>query len=639
MFFDAIDTKRSFALIEKDGRVLCAQGAFHTLDIIDDIHKLARAGGCDIAFVLPYCAIRERGFEARGDEPILAMQIDVALHLPKKKLIEELPEAKIVWDGEIRTSLSDKAYADLVRDFQKNEIERGNASQATLARSFSGRIEAFDVQTALSIYRKILKQRGQYMAVLFASIDPEDNAKSRFIVGATPERHLEIRGDETVMVPIAGTLRKEDRETFEAGLDRFLADPKEINELFQVVDEEMKIMGVICPDGGEVEGPFLREIGAVVHTEYRLAGRRGGDTLAALRRTLHAPTVVGSPMESAARIIHRYEPESRRYYAGEIGVYSNPRTDAPNGDLDCAILIRCAEITGEGHFRVQAGGGLVRDSVPEEEAKESRAKAMGLLGTLTGAPQLTTPYLHGELLQKALAQLETRNRFLSTFWMNRQNAYAEDNLSLDKLQVTILNNEDDFAFMIGHVLRVFKAEVQVVDSLKFDPEKPGTGIVIIGPGPGDPTRPQENHRTGHPEERQNSGTAQRQCAIVVRAVAENPVALLIGGRPSVPALAGQERPDRTEDPGQRGVLVLIPILADAQPFHAGGEVIGFVNGVIEDRVGGDDPDGSNQDQHQNRGARMALQEGDCRGGRWTDDRGGFDGDWALLLPGRHILRI
>ena len=487
MLFGAIDITRSFALIEKEGRVSCYQGIFHALDNLDDIHKLARSSGRDVVFALPYRVIRERGFEARGDEPILAMEVEIAISMPKEKLIEVLPDQRIVLDKEIQASLSDQDYADLVRSFQTNEIERGNASQTTLARCFTGRIEAFDIQAALSIYRQILQQQGQYMAVLFANIDPEDRSKDQFIVGATPERHLEIRGNETIMIPIAGTLRKEDKESFEKRLESFLSDPKEIGELFQVVDEEMKIMGVICPDGGEIEGPFLREIGAVVHTEYRLVGRRGHDTISALRRTLHAPTVVGSPMESAARIIHKYEPESRRYYAGEVGLYTNPRTEEPKGDLDCAILIRCAEISGDGTFRVQAGGGLVRDSDPANEAKESRAKAFGLLGVLTGEAHLKEPYLTDALYQKYKPLLTGRNDKLSSFWMDRQDPHAQSPLSLDKLKITILNNEDDFADMIGHMLRIMHAKVTVQDSLTFVPAHDQSDIVILGPGPGDPT--------------------------------------------------------------------------------------------------------------------------------------------------------
>ncbi len=486
MFSETIDKNRSFVLIEKNGRVLCAQGRFHQLQKIDDIHALAKRSGRDIAFALPYRVLRERGFDARGDEPIVALEIDVGLSLSKEKLADELPDPPVLLMNDIVPSLSDDAYADLVRTFQKNEIERGNASQTTIARFFTGQIQNFCTDAALSIYRRLLRQSGQYMAVLFAHIDPADPKKNQFIIGATPERHLEIRGNETVMIPIAGTLRKEDSETFEARLNAFLADPKEINELFQVVDEEMKIMGAICPEGGDVEGPFLREIGAVVHTEYRLVGRRGKDTMAALKRTLHAPTVVGSPMESAARIIHKYEPDSRRYYAGEVGIYSNPRTNAPNGDIDCAILIRCAEIQGDGKLRVQAGGGIVRDSDPDNEARESRAKAFGLLGTLIGAPQVSETYLTPELHDKVRPLLAARNRNLSSFWMNRQDPHGGKLPRLDGLKVTILNNEDDFVFMIAHILRVMHAEAEVIDSLFYDAEKDNSAVVIIGPGPGDP---------------------------------------------------------------------------------------------------------------------------------------------------------
>ena len=487
MLFDAIDLNRPFVLIEKDGRVACYQGALHEIQDLNDIHQLARTSKRDVTFALPYHAIQERGFEAHGNEPILAMEIETSLSLPKETLIKELPDSPINLEGEITPSQTDQEYADLVRDFQTNEIEHGNASQTTLARSFSGQIKAFDVETALTIFRRALQQRGQYMTVLFANIDPDDKSKNQFIVGATPERHLEIRGNETIMIPIAGTLRKEDRATFEERLQQFLTDPKEIAELFQVLDEEMKMMGVICPDGGEVKGPRLREIGAVIHTEYELEGRRGTDTIAALRRTLHAPTVVGSPMESAARIISKYEKTSRRYYAGEIGVYSNPRTDTPNGDLDSAILIRCAEIKGDGTFRVQAGGGLVRDSDPDNEAKESRAKAQGLLGVLTGAAQLKEAYLTEELYKKYEQLLTRRNEHLSSFWMNRQDPHAEGSLLLKDCSVTVLNNEDDFAHMIGHMLRIMHADVKVVDSFDFYVSQDKSDVVIIGPGPGDPT--------------------------------------------------------------------------------------------------------------------------------------------------------
>ena len=481
-----LDKNRPFVLTEKDGWVRVCEGRMHELQGLDDIHALSKRTHSDIAFTLPYRTIRERGFEAKGDEPILAINIERMQKIRTEEMIKSLPKEDIKLADGPTPSLSDEEYAKLVAGFQENEIEAGNASQTTLSRRFEGKIADFSLETALSIFRILCERKGHYMAVLFADIVPDNPARSRFIVGATPERHLTITGNETIMIPIAGTLRKEDQKTFAKRLDAFINDPKEINELFQVVDEEMKIMGRICPEGGAIKGPYLREIGAVVHSEYELAGQRGTNTIESLRRTLHAPTVVGSPMESAARIIARYEPVSRRYYGGEIGFYFEPRGDEPDGDLDSAILLRCAEIFNDGGFIVQAGGGLVRDSDPANEARESTAKAMGLIDVLTGAQLGAQTYLTDKLYKKVHKTLESRNATLSPFWLNRQDPDDEQRLALKDLNVSIINNEDDFAYMIGHVIKSLGAEANVLDTFDFSHKKDGADITIIGPGPGDP---------------------------------------------------------------------------------------------------------------------------------------------------------
>ncbi len=479
------DTAKPFACIAKGDSVSLYQGSLHFLDSLDEIDALARQTGRDIVFALPYRTIRERKFEARGDEPILALVAARALTLPVDEFAALLPEAAIRLAGEPVPSLSDAEYAALVKRFQDSEIEAGNCSQAILSRRFSGRLDGFGVDVALSLYRKLLGQIGQYMTVLFAGHEPDEPEKRYYLAGATPERHLQITGNETIMNPIAGTLRKEDRETFPARLQRFVEDPKEIGELFQVLDEEMKMMSLICPEGGRINGPYLREIGAVVHSEYELVGKRGIDTVGALRRTLHAPTVLGSPMESAARIIARYEPESRRYYSGEIGIYRCPRGEEPNGDLDCAILIRCAELFDDGRFNVQSGGGLVRDSVPEEEAHESRAKAMGFLSVLTG-PAKAEAWLTPEL-EACVADIFTaRNRTLAPFWMSTQARDYEQTPALRGVAVTVVNNEDDFAHMIAHQLRSMGAGVAVVDTKDYRAGTQPCDVLVLGPGPGDP---------------------------------------------------------------------------------------------------------------------------------------------------------
>lgn len=490
-FHSFINFNAPFAIIEKAGRVTFYQGDVHTLDCLEDIHTLSVHEGRDIVFALPYCAIRERGFDAIGDEPILAMSVKNSMTLDKADVISQIKDVPIILDGDITPSISDEDYIQIVKDFQVNEIGGGNTSQTTISRKFSGRVTGLNSDVLLSIYRKLLLSRGQYMTILFGNVNPVNPAESQYLIGATPERHIEVTGNETIMIPIAGTLRKEDKATFEARLEKFLNDPKEINELFQVVDEEMKIMGVVAPEGGDIYGPYLREIGAVVHTEYELVGKRCMNSIEALRRAMHAPTVVGSPMQSAARIIAKYEKISRRYYGAEIGVYYAPHNSNGRaniyGDVDTAILIRTAEMFGDGVFHVQAGGGLVRDSVPKEEAKESRAKAMGMMGVMTGSSITTDEYLTADLRSKFAPLLAERNQRLSAFWMQRQNPYATSNHHLNGFKITIINNEDDFAYMIGHLIKASGAVVNVVDTFDYNAATDTSDILVLGPGPGDPT--------------------------------------------------------------------------------------------------------------------------------------------------------
>ncbi len=484
-FVKTIDDTKPFALIEKEGRLNFYQGTVSRLDNIRDIHKLARRENNDVVFVLPYAAIRERGFEAKGDEPVLGLSAKTQLGFATEEILPHLPQEGFDLDGSVEPLLNDEDYAALVAAFQQNEIEGGHVSQTTISRKFAGRIKNLSLQSLLGTFCRIILQRGHYMAVLFYNPAAEEN-DAQIILAATPERHLEVTGTRTIMTPIAGTLRKEDRETFPERLKQFIHDKKEINELFQVLDEEMKIMGLICPEGGAVNGPFLREVGAVVHTEYNLIGKRTLHSIDALRETLHAPTVVGSPMESAARVIAKYEPDSRRYYAGEIGVYKRPRTEEPDGDIDAAILIRMAEIGKDGNFVVQSGGGLVRDSDPANEARESTAKAMGILRYFTSESD-AVPYLTQELQEEIRADFEARNDQLSQFWMQKQNHYAPQlGTALGGKSVTIINNEDNFAHMIAHLIRSFDADVTVTDTFAYNPAQDKADVTLIGPGPGNP---------------------------------------------------------------------------------------------------------------------------------------------------------
>ena len=89
------------------------------------------------------------------------------------------------------------------------------------------------------------------------------------------------------------------------------------------------------------------------------------------------------------------------------------------------------------------------------------------------------------------------------------------------------------------------------------------------------------------------------------------------------------------DARQRGMLRFVGVGSLVEPFHSAGDVIGLIGGMVEDRVGGDDADGSNQNQDQNGGPRMALQKRDYRRQWLGGSLGWWNRDWALALLDRH----
>ena len=463
-------TNKSYALIEKNQEITLYEGDIKKLSRLQDLEALQN-NHSEIIFINPYSSIKEKEYKAHGNDPIIALLVENKKTYSLNEINKVLPD-KTLTIGGITTSLSDENFAEKVQEIKTHEIDTGNATQVILSRYFNTQIKDFSELKALSLYKKALGQHGQYMTFLFVDKSEE---KPHYFIGTPPERHVEITKDTIGMTPIAGTLKKTTKEDFPKELEDFLNDPKEIQELFQVLDEEIKIMAHICPKGGRVKGPYLREIGGVVHTEYELEGSRNNNPIIDIfTHTLHAPTLIGGPLESAARIIHRHETESRRYYGGELGILKNDT-------LDSAILIRCAEISGNGMVRVQAGAGIVSGSVPEKEMEETRAKASVFLRLLTHdniAPQ----YLTTEREASIQPVLQKRNEQVSSFLFAPQEKPSQPSRNR---RITIINNEDNFAEVISHILQNLGYDVTVLDTFDFDMEKNRADVVILGPGPGD----------------------------------------------------------------------------------------------------------------------------------------------------------
>jgi phenazine biosynthesis protein phzE len=229
------------AIIEKDGEVTTYKGEFHSLSKLEDIQQLFDDTRKAVVFVVPFCSIRERGYEAIGNERIMALTADEVSKQTRDQALKQIEDTEFTV-RDFSPQVSDDVFASTVEKIKKHEIEGGEAVQIVYSRPFDSCVESDDVsmeQAAHSTFRRLLEQQGQYMTFLYTVPDASDIVGShKYFVGATPERHLTIQSDGTVIMnPIAGTLKKGDKETFKERLLAFLRDPKEIYELFQVVDE------------------------------------------------------------------------------------------------------------------------------------------------------------------------------------------------------------------------------------------------------------------------------------------------------------------------------------------------------------------------------------------------------------------
>jgi phenazine biosynthesis protein phzE len=218
----------------------------------------------------------------------------------------------------------------------------------------------------------------------------------------------------------------------------------------------------------------------LTHTEYLLAGRGSMDVRDVLRETMFAPTVTGSPIENACRVIARHERRGRGYYAGVLALLGHD--DEGRQTLDAPILIRTAEISPEGTLRVPVGATLVRHSTAAGEVAETHTKAAGVLAALglRSAPHFSgTPTAPDSPAVRAA--LAARNTDLARFWLDeRQPASGV----LAGRSATIVDAEDTFTAMLAHQLKALGLTVSVVPWRQYVPVP--ADLVIVGPGPGDP---------------------------------------------------------------------------------------------------------------------------------------------------------
>lgn len=441
---------------------------------------------CDRLVAVPFRQVTERGFEAHDDgTPLVVVDVQAEHEFSVADVIAAIDEVPVEFTDRGGFDTDDDEYAKVVESIISEEIGQGEGANLVIGRNYRAVVADWSAEVALTVYRRLLeRERGAYWTFLFFTGD-------RYLVGASPERHVSVHGGDVRMNPISGTfhLRPPAGETrsTEERLAEFLKDEKEIYELFMVVDEELKMMCDICTEGGQVLGPFLKPMTHLIHTEYLLAGRTSRDVREVLRDTMYAATVTGSPVENACRLIKQYEPEGRGYYGAALALFGRDAEGEPV--VDSPIVIRTADVSLDGALKVTAGATLVRDSVPSYEVAETHAKAGGILsafGLVPPAPIPTTDVATLVADEEVLIALNSRNNRLSSFWLADQAGTPVDPRLIGKSAV-ILDGEDDFVNMLRHMLTRMGISSRVVRHEAYvDGALDGDDLVIVGPGPGDP---------------------------------------------------------------------------------------------------------------------------------------------------------
>jgi len=288
----------------------------------------------------------------------------------RDKLAGPLPRAQAGTRDTPRfdSNIGNDGYAEAVERV-KEYIRAGDAYQVVPSQRWSADapVEAF------SIYRGLRNVNpSPYMYFL----DFEDFE----IAGASPESLVTVTGRRAAQRPIAGTRPRaatveEDMRVAES----LLADEKERAEHVMLVDLGRNDLGRVCEYGSvKVDELMVVETYShVMHIVSSVSGtlREGVTAMDAMRASLPAGTLSGAPKVRAMQIIDELEPTSRGPYGGAIGWLSY------SGDLDSCIYIRSA-VVKDGRVHLQAGGGIVVDSDPQYEVRETEAKAGAVVAAI-----------------------------------------------------------------------------------------------------------------------------------------------------------------------------------------------------------------------------------------------------------------
>jgi anthranilate synthase component I len=281
---------------------------------------------------------------------------------------DELPE--------VSSSMGRDSYCQAV-DVAKEHILDGDIFQVVLSQRFGFELGAdpFD-------YYRVLRQVNPSPYMYFV------RQPGVTLVGSSPEPMVKLIDGTVISRPIAGTRRRGRTDEEDRRLGAELREhPKEIAEHVMLVDLARNDVGRVVRFGTEHvdEMMTLERYSHVMHLTSQVSGElaEGRTPIDVLRATLPAGTVSGAPKVRAMEIIDELEPVKRGPYAGVVGYLDF------SGNIDTAIAIRTLVVDDAGRAAVQAGAGIVADSVPEHEDAECHNKARALLTAVPGARRMS----------------------------------------------------------------------------------------------------------------------------------------------------------------------------------------------------------------------------------------------------------
>ena len=293
------------------------------------------------------------------------------LRRPTPALISEpsWPEPEF----EKRTSESDfLAQIELA----KHHVRLGDVFQVVLSQRFDQKVNV----DAIEVYRALRALNPSPYMYLTRWQDGDGDFT---IVGSSPEALVKVTEGKAIMHPIAGSRpRGVDTSTDLRLAEELLADAKEQSEHLMLVDLARNDLLKVCEPATLQVTEFMQihRFSHIMHLVSTVEGelRKDLGPVAALRATFPAGTLSGAPKPRALEIIHDLEPSYRGLFGGVVGYFDF------QGNSDLAIAIRTAFIR-DGIARIQAGAGIVLDSVPQSEYDETKAKAAVMLKAIAAA--------------------------------------------------------------------------------------------------------------------------------------------------------------------------------------------------------------------------------------------------------------